>query len=219
MSFNEEFEKKPVEFLHTYAIVPVPYRINDGLGKKVSTTRLSFREFGFKAGGLAKKALQLVEDADGFEAYWLAYEDNKSKRAVLGTAARFMFTANMDGCSFGFGSKTGTGEVLVAHANAAQVGTDAAESGKPLYEARKAQAEAQFAMLQKKMEPGTLAVLNPPAYADPFHDPESDATDVYKYAATVVGILEPSGWDFYCQLRVVTTKAQYVLRGVEKLNA
>jgi hypothetical protein len=217
VSFNEEFQEKPVAFLHKYAIFPVPHRINDVLGKKVSTTRFSFEEADWQPGGIAKKVLYLKEDGDGFPAYWLAYEKNKAKRAVLGTAARFMFTADMDGCSFGFGSKTDTDEVLVGHANAYATGDNAAAQGEPAHRARKAQADRQYEMLRKKMKPGTLRVLFPHAYADPFHD-NDPSSNVEKYAATVVGIRDDSGWTFYCQLRVLTTGGQFVLRGVDKLN-
>jgi hypothetical protein len=133
-----------------------------------------------------------------------------------------MFTANMDGCSFGYGSKTGTGEVLVSHANADGVGAQAeaaALQSNPspdmaLLKGRAAQMVRQAEMLEKKMQPGTLRTLSPTDYGDPFHGGVEGDPDVYKYAATVVGLRENGSWRFLCQRRVITTSGQYVLRDV-----
>jgi len=53
-----------------------------------------------------------------FEAYWCPYEPSGIRSVVVGSAAQFMFTATMAGCTLGVGSRTAAGERLVSHANA-----------------------------------------------------------------------------------------------------
>jgi hypothetical protein len=59
-----------------------------------------------------------------FFAYWVPYAQNQTFSCMLGNGARFMFTATMDGCSFGIGSSPAAGVVRVAHANRGKVGKD-----------------------------------------------------------------------------------------------
>jgi len=50
--------------------------------------------------------------------YWLGYKDDSAKFQMLGTnGPRVMLTHRMDGCTFGVGSPTATGDVLVGHFN------------------------------------------------------------------------------------------------------
>jgi hypothetical protein len=220
--YDKEFLKAPELFLCKYAIIPLNGQLHDPVrGTKLLRARFSFREApGLTPGGIAEKVLLLEDVPRGIPAYWLAYEADKSKRAVLGDAEGFMFTANMDGCSFGYGSETGTGAVLVGHANAASTGVETVRNlghnpyldvpADAVRQAREAQAAAQRQMLQKKMNPGTLTVLEPSDYLG--HN------NLDRCAATVVGIRRRAGWNFYYQLRSVTTENQYVLSGIKKLN-
>ncbi|MDX8130257.1 hypothetical protein QLH52_23405 [Methylomonas sp. OY6] len=54
---------------------------------------------------------------DYLRAYWCPYEDDAMHSIMVGAGADFMFTSNMDGCSFGVGSATPTGDRRVAHIN------------------------------------------------------------------------------------------------------
>jgi hypothetical protein len=54
---------------------------------------------------------------DFLDAYWCPYDDDAMHSIVVDGAANFMFTSNMDGCSFGVGSQTPTGARRVAHVN------------------------------------------------------------------------------------------------------
>jgi hypothetical protein len=220
MSYNSDFLEAPLEFINNYAIRPMEGVLRDDNGKKIVTGRFSLVPTGYQPGGKAKAVLSLVEDEGGFEAYWLAYDANKSKRAILGNASKYMFTTQLSGCSFGWGSKTGTGEILVAHSNAANIGAYASErlGDEKIHLARKIQADAQRRMLTKKMLKGTLKVWNPYEYADPFHGGKGAMRkDVIEYVATIIGI-RTTQWDFYCQRRVLTTDLQFVLRDVIKLT-
>jgi hypothetical protein len=54
---------------------------------------------------------------DTFASYWCPYAKNNAPHVHLKSGASWMFTAKMDGCSFGIGIPSGTGSVYVAHAN------------------------------------------------------------------------------------------------------
>ncbi|MDB5405830.1 MAG: hypothetical protein JWL84_742 [Rhodospirillales bacterium] len=58
-------------------------------------------------------------DTETFEAYICPYATDATKTKFLGTAANFMFTGDMNGCTFGVGMPNANGGVLVGHANAA----------------------------------------------------------------------------------------------------
>jgi hypothetical protein len=55
---------------------------------------------------------------DTFSSYWCPYQANAAPHAYLRNAAPYMFTAKMDGCSFGIGSPSSNGSVRVSHCNA-----------------------------------------------------------------------------------------------------
>ncbi len=57
-------------------------------------------------------------DPDGFAAYICPYADNTAQFKTLGASADYMFTGDMDGCTFGIGMPNGIGDVLVGHSNA-----------------------------------------------------------------------------------------------------
>ncbi len=52
-----------------------------------------------------------------FNAYWCPYHSDSVNRVTLSGAADRMFTATMNGCSFGVGVAAPDGSVRVAHAN------------------------------------------------------------------------------------------------------
>ena len=65
------------------------------------------------------------EDSDGaFAGYYCPYANNDWQPSMLGNKAQFMFTDQMDGCTFGVGSQgNGTnGHVLVCHVNTTRAG-------------------------------------------------------------------------------------------------
>lgn len=62
-------------------------------------------------------------DADAFMAYWCPYTNQQTRYTTLTNLAEYMFTATMDGCSFGIGSRTPDGTCLVSHSNQNQFET------------------------------------------------------------------------------------------------
>ena len=52
-----------------------------------------------------------------FEIYWCPYKEDSLKSTTVGNAANIMFTAPMNGCSFGVGAAASDGSRYVAHIN------------------------------------------------------------------------------------------------------
>jgi hypothetical protein len=61
-----------------------------------------------------------TEGVDRFQAYWCPYANDHVYSITLAGEARYMFTAKMDGCSFGVGVPAPDGSVRVAHANSSE---------------------------------------------------------------------------------------------------
>lgn len=59
-----------------------------------------------------------------FNAYWCPYQANDLQQVGLSNGANFMFTAKMDGCTFGVGSAAGNGDRIVCHVNLGGRGQD-----------------------------------------------------------------------------------------------
>jgi hypothetical protein len=109
-----------------------------------------------------------------FKAYWCPYQGGAFKHAFLGADANYMFTAKMDGCTFGVGSALADGSCMVVHAN---------DGGKE---------QEQFDMLNAPDSPlhgdaGTR-FLGPSGYR---------SKEGTRYTqATTFGIRSPGGWEF-----------------------
>jgi hypothetical protein len=97
-----------------------------------------------------------------FFAYWCPYAQNKTFSVTLGNGAKFMFTATMDGCSFGVGSPGGPGTVRVGHANTAALGAALEEAG--LDVARQQQALGQRNALWAELGSSNLSIIGPGQY-------------------------------------------------------
>jgi hypothetical protein len=216
MSLDTEFQRDPLVFATAYGIFPTANILRDPkTGKKLVHGRFTLQlNPDCRGGGTALKGVVMLEHVEneedgGLECYWVSYEETKSKRCMLGTEADYMFTAAMDGCSFGVGSPTSDGHVLVGHANAADVGERAAEQAKSRgleaalasAWARAVQAGAQRRMLRKKM-PRPPTVFGPSGYKfiDHLGIDEEDAPN-WTSGATVFGVREEGVWKFYAQRR------------------
>ncbi len=67
-----------------------------------------------------RKAADSVADTEKRTIFFVPYAQNKLCGTILGNQAQWVFTATMDGCSFGIGSQPGDGTVMVVHANASR---------------------------------------------------------------------------------------------------
>lgn len=118
-----------------------------------------------------------------FNAYWCPYESNDVQQVTLGNQADYMFTAKMDGCTFGVGSANPDGSRTVCHANVGGKGHDQLDLIK---------ASASF------QNDGGLSYLGPAAYRF------QTGTEMYTQATTF-GIRVPvegrgNQWKFYSQV-------------------
>jgi len=109
------------------------------------------------------------------EVYWCPYKDNTLCNTTVGNAANLMFTAGMNGCTFGIGSATPDGTRRVAHIN--------------LKTQQNMREKQRFMMGQLKYDDG---LVDPDIYMLEGNDP---------VIVTVVGVRNPktSQWAFYYQ--------------------
>lgn len=64
--------------------------------------------------------LTSTQDIQKLKAYWLPYKPDSATSLQLGSEANFMFTANMNGCTFA--ANSGRTSPKVSHSNAATIG-------------------------------------------------------------------------------------------------
>jgi hypothetical protein len=129
---------------------------------------------------------RLVRDdnaVEGINAYFCPYKKGETNWVTLGTAAHYMFTPQMDGCTFGIGNDA-KGAVIAGHANSADVGSKWAEDyGKDAGLAR--QRAAQLNILRYKIKTNGHYI-----------EPEQYMVDEAS-RATTFGVLRQDGWKFY----------------------
>ena len=122
-----------------------------------------------------------------FNAYWCPYQSNQLRQITLGGEAEYMFTAKMDGCSFGVGTPVVGGGVTVAHVNDVGGGHTQMELLK---------GAASFGVRGS----GLTGYLGPGAYRH-----KVDQGQV-KSQSTTFGMRDSMGnWRFFAQICTVTT--------------
>ena len=118
----------------------------------------------------------------GFEAFFCPYKQDKAFFVQLSSSARFMFTATMDGCTFGVGSQSGGGSANVGHVNFGKVALDWGPEQGP-----GRQIGAQLNVVDDRLGANSLKI-QPPDYRGPQGDT----------CSTTVGRLGSDGmWHFY----------------------
>lgn len=134
-------------------------------------------------------AVAMAEGGDpSFKSYICPYTSGELSYAVLAKEADFCFTFAMDGCTFGVGTPTPTGEVIVSHGNAIGV-----TEGTGDQENKQKEFATQFHRFGLKglLEPSTYRLSK-------------------KHISTTVGVRVGGKWKFY-SLRYVRTKDTYPL--------
>lgn len=124
-------------------------------------------------------------DADSIECIFCQYAQGATRYATLTDAVRYMFTPQMDGCTFGVGH-AGNGALIVGHSNAADIGLEWDAYGVAVARAR--QRQSQITQLQSQMD-----------WKGSFVTPADYMTDKVGKTdrATTFGVRGPSGWNFY----------------------
>ena len=124
MGAVDRFLADPVDFM-TNNVVSTPEggSVNQSGGKKFFTLeRLSGTATSVDR-PLATIPTWMARPASGgggegiMEIYWCPYQDDTIQSTVVGNEANVMFTAPMNGCSFGVGSPSSDGSRYVAHIN------------------------------------------------------------------------------------------------------
>jgi hypothetical protein len=132
--------------------------------------------------------LELDQNNDGPGAYWCPYKADGAESRDLGNAAGFMFTANMNGCSFA----VNVARNKVSHSNAATIGQTINQHG-----ANRAQSSAAQKGFQALMAKQAVGVRGAP---------DRDARVVHSFGGnctTIVGVRGQDGWVFYKQVNNV----------------
>jgi hypothetical protein len=200
----DDFYKDPKSFLDTNVVRVGSVPLKDG-----ETTGSVFHlELAEKAGASVTdatgKTIGKVYDlrrgdasSPGIDAFFCPYKQNSTHFITLSNAAQYVFTTQMDGCTFGIGNDT-KGALIVGHANYGSLGAEwehgysmslnpDQENNAPLNTAmgRQRQRQAQMATLNSKM-----------GWAGRFIKPEDYMpNDVGR--ATTFGVRETDGWKFY----------------------
>ena len=119
-----------------------------------------------------------------FKGYFCPYKTDNTLGTVISNKADMMFTAAMDGCSFGIGSEGAQGERLVYHSNLAGMGSASDQSR---------QGQAQDMTLRMVLGGRTETVFSPADY-------RTDSTGEQQ-RSTTFGLRDVvSGkWSFYSQ--------------------
>lgn len=107
--------------------------------------------------------------------YICDYKKNKIRYATLSDGAKFCFTIVMNGCTFGIGTPSPEGTVIVSHCNRAK-------AQEKQYE------EQESRVLQGHGADKVMTMLNPGVYRT-----------ASQMSATTFGIRKSSGWKFYFQ--------------------
>jgi hypothetical protein len=137
--------------------------------------------------------------ADHLIAYWCPYHDNRQLGVMLEGDAPYMFTAVMDGCSFGIGSANPDGSRAVFHANMKKAaGTMKPEKQKSVEKAIGRQVAEQNKLLSHMFVPDGN-IIGPEFYGGGIDLPGGGWSTTYavKFRSTTVGLRVKGQWTFY----------------------
>lgn len=143
---------------------------------------------------------------DVFMGYWCPYEINKTRYVTLTGTADYMFTATMDGCSFGIGTPASDGSITVSHSNSAQ--DDTKTSHQPMIDAQKRKLRSLLGKSSKIFDPSDYRTRG-------FFNKKSDIS------AMTFAIRDGKKWKFYAhrfRKEYPGVMVRYVLYETVKLN-
>ncbi|HEY4252593.1 MAG TPA: hypothetical protein VGM87_15380 [Roseomonas sp.] len=143
-----------------------------------------------------------------FWAYWCPYDANRTAFTTLTGHAEWMFTATMDGCTFGVGRAAPDGTVVVGHANANRHQTK--KSISRMAQTQRAELQAELGM--------HASMLQPKNYR--FRGTFSKKRDV---SSATFGVRDGSTWKFYAhlyrkQVNMTTGSVTYTYRETKQIG-
>ena len=127
-----------------------------------------------------------VQPPDSFLIYWVPYAQDSVVSTNIGARCHLMFTAKMDGCTFGIGNVGPGGTCVAGHANKKTIGTNFG------YEA---QMTGQAEGLRVR---GMNQLIGPDTYRTPTQDAEGEQTG-WQGQGTTYGIRDATRWKIYTQ--------------------
>lgn len=188
MSYEDEFCSDPKEFMEKHVVraggVPSDVAESDVVRLGVTlannfTVKNSFWQS-------AKVFNLVVRETQSIRAYVCPYADNQLKAIMLGNNAEWMFTATMNGCTFGIGSqgpRTG-GSVRVIHVNDQAAATGAATKIQSLSQ----RMSARNYFFQKDYDLSKITLIEPSDYQGRSNQNESTTFGMHKHGKP---------WKFY----------------------
>ena len=186
MSDAQDFADNPYTFMEQ-KIVEVPGDISTTLkGQTIADFYITKGSNGlFELHTTVNSITQVTEPT--VRAYWCPYVKDADGKVMAEDQALYLFTAKMDGCSFGVGMPNKDKDVWVCHSNRTKKGFERTpESSRTnINKVSAKQTEIQ----KKKLE----AVLGKKKITYALH------TKVTGNRATVLGVRTEAGWAFYYQ--------------------
>ncbi|HJZ56224.1 MAG TPA: hypothetical protein VKE74_14755, partial [Gemmataceae bacterium] len=151
---------------------------------------------------------------DLIAAYWCPYENGDCRGVMLGPSAPYMFTATMNGCSFGVGSATAGGQRMVYHVNKEVHGIDVTDQ-QAVDAGFVTMAKSQKKKLRKRHVPQTN-IIDPRTYGGgtvAVNKPVFGNVYVIVNTLTTVGLRLNNTWRFYTHLYRKTGNTTYTHNG------
>lgn len=200
------FKADPLQFMREHVILPDLVEDQETNPGDSAVRRFTLEEApAFQVTNLQNaKVYRLLDIPYGptrdeyLSAYWCPYRANHQLGAMLEQDATYMFTAVMDGCSFGIGSATPDGSRAVFHANSATVGDQARGTDptkqKKVQKGLKAQTKHQAKVLSHMHIAGGN-VIDPSFYGGGLE--QTGGAYTVKFKSTTFGLRTNTGWTFY----------------------
>jgi hypothetical protein len=191
MAAEDEFMNDPLDFLSRNLLLPTEFQGEMTAGIKCFKLRANNNKIA-KRLGVVLPVWELVPGPPpGILSYWCPYRGNELHSVTVGTRARFMFTATMDGCSLGVGHDVGNGTRLVSHVNSSSYGAGL-EGTLGMDKAREEQRKMQSNLLRFTHGVGNVNIVGPLTYM-------KDVDGELALKSTTFGF-RPDGvndWQFY----------------------
>jgi hypothetical protein len=202
------FFKNPVSFALSAVLIPgytdMTVRQTGGIGRMALVPSEGYTAKRFHGEPIPVYVIsdgRQFEDG-GFDAYWCPYDNNSVTSVTVRKHANAMFTDRMDGCTFGVGSMSKDGSVLVTHVNQNQF-EEPGDTSKMESEQRR--------LALKEVGPGGR-LFEPVNYRR-----KPGETEKLESTTFGVGNWKTKTWSFYAQLLERGGMGDYILRSVKKI--
>jgi hypothetical protein len=133
-------------------------------------------------------------------AYWCPYDQDRFGYTTLTGGCNYMFTATMDGCSFGVGHTGGDGSILVGHVNSTRLQSPTGDTT--------AMEDDQKRTLKMMLSSGPGGKKKPTLFQPKNYRYRHKVREV---SATTFGVREGGKWKFYAHRWVKSYQGMQVV--------